>query len=81
MRLSSYLVPDGEMLRLYDHAGNRRLTVAEAEKLRADEEARQARIAKRRATVAEQRATLAEQQAQILADRLRSLGIDHNQFL
>jgi Uma2 family endonuclease len=95
MRLGSYLVPDGELLRLYDHAGSRRLTAAEAEKLRADEEARKARRAARRAKEATQRAQIAEQQMQeeaqharvaeqqahIYAAKLRELGIDPQQLL
>jgi Uma2 family endonuclease len=88
MRLGSYLVLDGELLRLYDHADNRRLTAAEAEKLRADEEARQARIARQQARLARQqakeeaqRASIAEQQAHIYAAKLRELGIDPQQLL
>jgi len=95
MRLSSYLVPDGTFLRLYDHAGHLRLTQAQAEKQRADEEARQARIARQQARVAKQRATIAEQQtkeeaqrariaeqqANMYAAKLRELGIDPDQFL
>jgi Uma2 family endonuclease len=36
--LDSYLVPDGNMLQLYDREGNRRLTQAEAERQRAERE-------------------------------------------
>jgi len=96
-QLDSFLVPDGSYLRLYDRAGNRRLTQAEEAERRAKiaeqqarEEARRAKIAEqqareeaRRAKIAEQqareeaqRAKIAEQQARILAEKLRSLGID-----
>ena len=88
MRLSSYLVPDGTFLRLYDHAGNLRLTQAEDAERRAKEEARQARIARQQARIARQqakeeaqRARIAEQQANMYAAKLRELGIDPDQFL
>jgi len=42
--LESFLVPDGAFLRLYDSAGNLRLTKGEADALRADAEAERARI-------------------------------------
>ena len=42
--LESFLVPDGAYLRLYDSAGNLRLTKDEAEERRADIEAEQKRI-------------------------------------
>src|SRR5437660_11958110 len=51
--LESWLVPDGAMLRLYDHSGQVRLTQAEAEARR----------------------------AQVLAEKLRSLGVDPDQLL
>jgi hypothetical protein len=93
--LDSYLVPDGEYLRLYDRSGNRRLTEAEQETKRADEEARRAdeeawhaKQEARRAKLADQRAKLADQRAdeearqkQIFAEKLRSMGIDPDQLL
>ncbi|HJT58528.1 MAG TPA: Uma2 family endonuclease [Ktedonobacteraceae bacterium] len=42
--LESFLVPDGALLRLHDSIGNLRLTKDEAETLRAEAEARRARI-------------------------------------
>jgi hypothetical protein len=42
--LESFLVPDGALLRLYDSAGNLRLTKGEADARRADIEAEQKRI-------------------------------------
>ena len=53
--LDSFLVPDGELLRLYDRQGHLRLTQAEDEA-----EARRAET----------------RRAEILAEKLRSLGID-----
>ena len=57
--LESYLVPDGQYLRLYDSQWQRRLTEAEAKDKQAREEARR---------------------AEILAEKLRSLGIDPDQL-
>jgi len=51
--LESWLVPDGAILRLYDHSGQLRLTQAQAEARR----------------------------AQVLAEKLRSLGVDPDQLL
>ncbi len=62
LHLESYLEPDGKLLRLYDHAGQRRLTEAEAQKQRAEAE--------------EQRATEALYRMDALARKLRELGID-----
>jgi Uma2 family endonuclease len=53
--LESFLVPDGQYLRLYDRHGQLRLTKDQAETKRAEMEARR---------------------AQVLAEKLRSLGID-----
>lgn len=66
MRLDSYLVPDGKLLRLTDLFGNPRLTEAEEEKRRADEE--------------RARAEAALQRANVLAEMLRDLGVDPDQF-
>ena len=63
--LESFLVPDGSYLRLYDNAGQQRLTQAEAEA-----EARRAET---------RRADAAAKRAEALAERLRSLGIDPDQ--
>src|SRR5450759_3750525 len=65
--LDSWLVPDGAMLRLYDQDGQLRLTHAEAADQRAD--------------AAVQQAEAATRQAQVLAEKLRSLGIDPDQLL
>src|SRR5258706_1590704 len=43
-QLESFLVPDGAFLRLYDHAGNLRLTKGEVDARRADAEAERNRI-------------------------------------
>ena len=72
--LESFLVPEGALLRLYDSAGNRRLTKGEADAYRADSEAR-------RAEVAERKARAEAEQKRILAEKLRSLGIDPEQLL
>ena len=60
-------MPDVANLRLYDHAGQLRLTHAEAEAQRAD--------------AAFQRAETEARRAQALAEKLRSLGIDPDQIL
>ncbi len=70
--LESFLVPDGEFLRLYDTAGQLRLTKAESEARRADEEAEARQTEVRRADAEARR-------AEALAERLRSLGIDPDQ--
>ena len=59
MRLDSYLVPDGKLLRLTDLFGNPRLTEAEEERARAE---------------------AALQRANVLAEMLRDLGVDPDQF-
>jgi hypothetical protein len=58
--LESWLVPDGTILRLYDRAGQVRLTGMEAEAERADAQTRR---------------------AQMLAEKMRSLGIDPDQLI
>ena len=70
--LESFLVPDGEFLRLYDTAGQLRLTKAESEARRADEESEARQTEARRADAEARR-------AEALAERLRSLGIDPDQ--
>ncbi len=67
--LESFLVPDGKWLRLYDNAGQQRLTQAEAEARRAEAETQ-------RAETEAQRAEIFQQRAEALAEKLRSLGIN-----
>ena len=64
--LESWLVPEGEYLRLYDNQDNLRLNVGEAEARRAETEAREKEAAIKR--------------AEALAEKLRSLGIDPDQI-
>ncbi len=64
--LESNLVPDGQYLRLYDSQWQRRLTEAEAKDKQAREEAEARRAEARR--------------AEMLAEKLRSLGIDPDQL-
>jgi Uma2 family endonuclease len=64
--LASFLVPDEQLLRLTDR--NRQLRLTEAE---AQAEARRAEAAARQA---------AERRAEVLAEKLRSLGIDPDQL-
>ena len=64
--LESFLVPEGEALRLYDRHGHLRLTQAETEARRAETEAEARRAEAKR--------------AEILAEKLRSLGIDPDQL-
>ncbi len=89
-QLESWLVPDGNFLRLLDRNGHLRLTQAESESQRAAEEARKANIAAQRAEVEARKANIAAQRAAeearranieaqraaLLAEKLRSLGID-----
>ena len=84
--LASFLVPDGQLLRLFDRHRQRRLTEAEAEAAarRAEARARQAEAEARQAAErrAEAQATArqaAEQRAEALAEKLRSLGVDPEQ--
>ena len=81
--LESYLLPDREYLRLYDGQGVLRLTRAEAEARRAEEEARRAVIeaearqaAERRAVIEAEARQAAERRAEVLAEKIRALGID-----
>jgi hypothetical protein len=78
--LESFLVPDSAYLHLYDRAGHRRLTRAEAEKRRAEVEKRRADAADRRVEAEKRRADTADQRAKALAEKLRSLGIDPDQI-
>jgi hypothetical protein len=63
--LDSFLVPDQQLLRLYDGSHQLRLTGEEAEARRAEVEAQRAEAEARR--------------AHVLAEKLRSLGIDPDQ--
>ena len=65
-QLQSVLVPQSDHLRLYDRQGHLRLTQAEAEAGRAEIEARRAEVEARR--------------GQLMAEKLRSLGIDPDQL-
>jgi hypothetical protein len=85
--LDSFLVPDGDYLRLYDRNGYLRLTRDEAEARRAQEERKRAEIATMLAEAANMRAEAearrAEEErrrAEALAEKLRSLGIDPDQI-
>ncbi len=78
--LESFLVADDAYVRLYDRAGHRRLTRAEAEEQRAEAEA-EARRAEARRADAEAEARHAEtRRSDALAEKLRSLGIDPDQL-
>ncbi len=86
-QLESWLVPDESYLRLYDHAGRMRLTLeelharrAEKESLRAEIEAQRAEIEARRAKLESERADVEAKRAALLAEKLRSLGIDPDQL-
>jgi Uma2 family endonuclease len=65
-QLDSFLIPDGQWLRLTDKDGLPRLTQAEA--------------ADRRAETAVRRAEAEARRAETLAEKLRSLGIDPDQL-
>jgi Uma2 family endonuclease len=74
--LASWLVVEGEWLRLYTAEGQRRLTEAEALHLRVEAERQRAEIEKRKAEAERQRAAAQEQRAEKLAEMLKKLG--HN---
>ena len=88
--LESWLVPDHIYLRLYDREHTMRLTEGEAqarraeeaceqaieERKRAEEACEQATEERKRAEEATKRAEEATKQAQVLAEKLRSLGIN-----
>jgi Uma2 family endonuclease len=94
-QLQSFLVPEEKELRLYDRHGRMRLTLAEteaaarqAEVLRAEAEARRAEAEAMRAEreaaarrLEAQRADAEARRAAVLAEKLRSLGIDPDQLL
>jgi hypothetical protein len=79
--LDSLLVPDGSYLRLYDREGNLRLTQGEAADRRADAAERRAQIQSQSRHFAERRAEAEAEKARLLAEKLRSLGIDPDQVL
>ena len=85
--LESWLVPDGKYLRLYDNQGSLRLTRAEAEAKEkeaairwAEAEAREKEAAMRQAQAEARRAEEMSRQKEVLAEKLRSLGIDPDQL-
>jgi Uma2 family endonuclease len=78
--LESYLVPDTRLLRLYDNQGQRRLTQAEAEAEARQAAEKQAELEAQRAEAEKQRAEEAIRKASVLAEKLRSLGIDPDQL-
>ena len=79
--LESWLVPDGTTLRLYDRNGQMRLTHVEAEAQQRQIEARRADAALQLAEAEAQRADAEARRAQILAEKMRSLGIDPDQLI
>jgi Uma2 family endonuclease len=81
--LASWLVVEGEGLRLYNAEGQLRLTEAEAlqlrveaERQRAEAEKRKAEVERQRAEAQEQKAATQEQRANKLAELLKKLGHD-----
>ena len=81
--LDSFLVPDGQYLRLYERQSRLCLTEAEAQTRRADAEAEARHAAERRADLEAEARRAAERlteavikRAEVLAEKLRSLGID-----
>jgi Uma2 family endonuclease len=74
--LDSFLLPDQDMLRLYDRDWHRRLTEAEARAQQVEAEAAARQVAERQARMEAEARLAAERRAQVLAEKLRSLGID-----
>ena len=74
--LDSFLLPDQDMLRLYDRQWHRRFTEAEARAQQAEAEAAARQVAERQARMEAEARRVAERRAQALAEMLRSLGID-----
>jgi Uma2 family endonuclease len=79
-QLESWLVPDGAYLRLYDKNRQMRLTQAEAQALYAQQAMRKANEEAQRAQAAMRKANEEARRAQLLAEKLRSLGIDPDQI-
>jgi Uma2 family endonuclease len=78
--LESWLVPEGEYLRLYDNQGNLRLTEAETETREKEAAVRRAEEAAREKEAAVRQAEAEAKRAEALAEKLRSLGIDPDQI-
>lgn len=79
-QLESYLVADGDLLRLYDRDEQLRLTRAEAADKRAEMEAQARMAADRRAEEEARRADAEAVAMQALLEKLRSRGIDPDQL-
>ncbi len=73
-QLDSWLVPDGEMLRLFDREGNQRLTDAEAA-YQGKETERQAKEVERKAKEVERRAKEVERQAKEAALQREAIAL------
>ena len=85
--LASFLVPDEQLLRLFDRHRQRCLTEAEAEAAARRAEARARQAAERRAEARAQQVEAeaaarqaAERRAEALAEKLRSLGVNPDQL-
>jgi Uma2 family endonuclease len=78
--LDSFLVPDEEMLRLYDRNHQLRLTEAEARAQQAEAEAQARWAAERQARVEAEARRAAEKQTMLLLEKLRLRGIDPDQL-
>ncbi len=78
-QLASFLLADGQLLRLLDRHRRLRLTEAEArtQQVEIEAAARRAEARARRAEAAARQA--AERRAEALAEKLRSLGVDPDQ--
>ncbi|MBV9689715.1 MAG: Uma2 family endonuclease [Ktedonobacteraceae bacterium] len=78
--LESYLVADSAYLRLYDRTGHLRLTRAEAEAEARWAETRRAEAEAKARRAETRRADAEARRADVLAEKLRSLGIDPDQL-
>lgn len=86
-QLQSFLVPEGDNLRLYDSEGQRRLTEAEARERHErmlEQQAwsleQKARLSEQKARLSEEKARLSDEKARLLAEKLRSLGVNPDEF-
>jgi Uma2 family endonuclease len=79
-QLESWLVPDGAFLRLYDRNWQPCLTEAESEARRAAIATSLAEIEAKRAANAIERAEAEARRARLLAEKLRSLGINPDEL-
>jgi hypothetical protein len=77
--LHSYLEPAGDIIRFYDHEGDRRLTGEEAEKYRAEAAEDRAEAAEARAERAARAAKASHAALKALRTRLQAAGIDPDQ--